>query len=61
MPTPHLDLAVAEMVRKKLQEARDIADDYSKPELRTHLDTIIDYVNADITALRVIVGPRNNT
>jgi hypothetical protein len=59
--TPHTDLATAEAVRTKLLEARLLAGNYPKEELRAHLDALIEYVEAEIRALQDILGPHEDT
>jgi len=61
---PHTDLAILQDVRRKLEEAQErlksLGDERHPNELEVHLRTVIDRVNADIEALKTIVGPHES-
>lgn len=59
-PSPNEDLAAAEAIQERLEEARRLAERYSREEMRTVLDTTIGHVESEIRALRRIVSSSEN-
>lgn len=55
-PSPNEDLAAAEAIKERLEEARALAERYSREEMRTILDTTLGHVESEIRSLRGMVS-----